>query len=43
MKSKLDLYNLSNWHKHTCTMNNASEIQQKLCRELEEEFLTQVQ
>lgn len=43
VKSKLDLYNLNDWHKHTRAMNKAGEIQWKLRNELEPEFLTQVQ
>jgi hypothetical protein len=43
VKSKLDSYNLSDWHKHTRAMNKAGDIQWKLRRELEPEFLTQVQ
>jgi cap2 methyltransferase len=43
VKSKLDQYNLSDWHKHTRAMNKAGEIQWKLRKELEPEFMTQVQ
>ena len=42
VKSKLDLYNLNDWHRHTRAMNKAGEIQWRLRRELEPEFLTQV-
>ncbi|XP_069682603.1 cap-specific mRNA (nucleoside-2'-O-)-methyltransferase 2 isoform X3 [Periplaneta americana] len=41
VKSKLDLYNLNDWHKHTRAMNKAGEIQRKLRKEIEPEFLTQ--
>jgi hypothetical protein len=43
VKSKLDSYNLNEWHKHTRAMNKAGDIQWKLRSELEPEFLTQVQ
>ncbi|GFG29900.1 hypothetical protein Cfor_09920 [Coptotermes formosanus] len=41
VKSKLDSYNLNDWHKHTRAMNKAGEIQWRLRKELEPEFLTQ--
>jgi cap2 methyltransferase len=42
VKSKLDCYNLNDWHKHTRAMNKAGEILWRLRKELEPEFLTQV-
>jgi len=42
VKSKLDSYNLNDWHRHTRAMNKAGEIQWRLRKELEPEFLTQV-
>lgn len=41
VKSKLDSYNLNDWHRHTRAMNKAGEIQWRLRKELEPEFLTQ--
>ncbi|KAJ9593433.1 hypothetical protein L9F63_015019, partial [Diploptera punctata] len=41
VKSKLDLYNLNDWHKHTRLMNKAGEVQWRLRKEIEPEFLTQ--
>jgi hypothetical protein len=42
VKSKLDSYNLNDWHRHTRAMNKAGEIQWRLRKELEPELLTQV-
>jgi cap2 methyltransferase len=41
VKSKLDFYDLNDWHKHTQAMNKAGEIQHKLRKELNPELLTQ--
>jgi cap2 methyltransferase len=43
VKSKLDFYELNDWHKHTRAMNKAGDIQWKLRKELDPELLTQVQ
>ncbi|XP_066999169.2 cap-specific mRNA (nucleoside-2'-O-)-methyltransferase 2 [Anabrus simplex] len=41
VKNKLNDYNLDEWHKHTRAMNKAGEIQWKLKKEFEPEFVTQ--
>ncbi|PSN54810.1 hypothetical protein C0J52_02913 [Blattella germanica] len=41
VKSKLNNFNLSDWHKHTRFMNKAGDIQWKLRKEIEPEFVTQ--
>ncbi|XP_065224670.1 cap-specific mRNA (nucleoside-2'-O-)-methyltransferase 2-like [Planococcus citri] len=41
VKSKLDQYELSEWHKHTRSMNPADKVMRHLRRDVKVEFLTQ--